>query len=357
MIIPSEFDDLIQAGLGPVVEQLEETFNGENARPTYIFRDRLGKRYSLDGTYKMFGVDNGLIVADVIALDSPLPVKSRPSISSAAGEIPKIGTELPMNETELRQYRILRQAGGDIAQVNAFLFGDVRRVYGGVLEQIESQYLEGLSTGVIVRDTDNVGLGIRVDFGYDASNSFNASVVWGSAGFTPISDIVEVLNQIDADGKVPTLIQLDRNSMNQILNSDEAKALYGDFAGLPGYGSRLTESKLNEAMEDSYGVTFEVMNRSVTTEVNGVKVTKKPWGSGQVVVLTSFQVGTLVWSEVEEMSAPVGGVNYTRAEDMILVSQYRLARPSLKQYTGAQAVALPVIDKNVVYKLDTTSIA
>ena len=65
----------------------------------------------------------------------------------------------------------------------------------------------------------------------------------------------------------------------------------------------------------------------------------------------------MVWSTVEEMEAPVGGVNYSRAEDMILISQYRLARPSLRQFTGAQAVALTVIDKNVVYTLDTTAIA
>lgn len=110
-------------------------------------------------------------------------------------------------------------------------------------------------------------------------------------------------------------------------------------------------------MRDAHNVTFEVMNRSVTTEVNGVKKTSKPWGAGQVVILTADQVGTLVWSDVEEMNAPVGGVNYTVAESMILISQYRTARPSLRQYTGSQAVALPVIDKNVVYKLDTTAIA
>lgn len=357
MIIPSEFDEIIQGGLSPVVLALQETFNGENARPTYMFRDRLAKRYSVDGTYKNFGVDNGLIAADVIALDSPLPVKSRPAISSAAGEIPKIGTELPMNETQLKQLRLLKAAGGDIRLVQSLVFSDVRRVYGGVLEQLEAQYLEGLSTGVIVRDTDNVGLGVRVDFGYDASNSLNASVIWGQTGYTPISDIARVIDKIDQDGKTPTIILLDRNTMGQILKSDEAKALYGAYIGDGTFSVAPTESKLNEAMRDAYNVTFEVMNRSVTFEVNGVKKTLKPWGAGQVVILTAEQVGTLVWSDVEEMTAPVGGVNYTRAEDFILISQYRTARPSLRQYTGSQAVVLPVIDKNVVYKLDTKAVA
>jgi hypothetical protein len=63
----------------------------------------------------------------------------------------------------------------------------------------------------------------------------------------------------------------------------------------------------------------------------------------------------LVWSEVEEMSSPVGGVNYSIAEDFILISQYGAKRPSLKLWTDAQAVALPVINGYNVYKLDTTT--
>lgn len=74
MIVSSEFDSLIKAGLSPVVLALQQYYNGSNVVPTYSFRQGLGKKYSVDGTYKALGVDNGLIVADVIALDSPLPV-------------------------------------------------------------------------------------------------------------------------------------------------------------------------------------------------------------------------------------------------------------------------------------------
>lgn len=358
MIAPSEFDDIIAAGLEPVVLSLQETFNGENARPTYLFRQFLGKRYSIDGSWKSLGIDNGLIAADVIALDSPLPVKLRPSISQASGQIPKLGTELPMNESELKQLRLLKRAGGDLAQISTLIFQDTRRVYGGVLEQIESQFLEGLSNGFFVRDTLNVGLGVRADFGYLTGNQFNASVVWGNTGYTPISDIVSVLDKADADGVAITRILLDRATLNQILISDEAKALFSNYNRSLNAGSRITLSQLNEAMGDSYsGIVFEEINRSVTYEVNGVKTTVKPWATGQLIFLSSDQVGSLVWSDVEEMEAPVGGVNYARAEDFILISQYRTVRPSLKQWTAAQAVALPVINGFNIYKLDSTQTA
>lgn len=356
MIVSSEFDSLIKAGLSPVVLALQQYYNGSSVVPTYSFRQGLGKKYSVDGTYKALGVDNGLIVADVIALDSPLPVKSRPAISSASGEIPKIGTELPMNETELKQLRLLKRAGGDLAQINSMLFSDVRRVYGGTLEQLEYQYLEGLSTGVIVRDTDNVGIGVRVDFGYDSSNQFNASVVWGQAGYTALGDIITSLNNISQAGKSVVKIKLDRQALNQLLQSDDAKNFVAAGMGVSLAGA-ITLARLNDYFSAEYGAVFELVDRSVTVEKNGVKKAIKPWAAGRVVFECATQVGTLVWSTVEEMEAPVGGVNYSRAEDMILISQYRLARPSLRQFTGAQAVALTVIDKNVVYTLDTTAIA
>ncbi len=69
MIVSSEFDNLIKAGLSPVVLALQQYYNGSSVVPTYSFRQGLGKRYSVDGTYKSLGVDNGLIVDDVIALD------------------------------------------------------------------------------------------------------------------------------------------------------------------------------------------------------------------------------------------------------------------------------------------------
>lgn len=358
MIAPSEFDEIIQAGLEPVVLALQETFNGENARPTYLFRDYLGKRYSIDGSWKTLGFDNGLVAADVISLDSPLPVKLRPALSQAGGEIPKLGTELPMNESELKQLRLLKRAGGDAAQISTLVFQDTRRVYGSVLEQLESQFLEGLSNGFFVRDTLNVGLGVRADFGYLPANQFNASVIWGGVGYTPISDISAVLDKADADGNAVSRILLDRATMNQILISDEAKALFANYNRSINAGSRITLSQLNEAMGDSYsGIEFVEINRSVTFEVNGVKTTVKPWATGQLIFLSADQVGTLVWSDVEEMDAPVGGVNYARAEDFILISQYRTVRPSLKQWTAAQAVAMPVINGANIYKLDTTAVA
>lgn len=365
MIIPSQYDELIAAGLDPVVIALQEQFNGENVEPGYSFRNYLGKRYSPDGSWQNLGVDNGLIAADIIALDSPLPVKERPSISQAKGEAFKIGTELPMNESDMKQMRLLARAASEseLLQVQRMLFSDVRRVYGGVLEQIEYRFLQGLSQGFFVAQAnggtpqDNVGLGLRADFGYQASHLINASIVWGQPGYTAVGDLVDLVNTASSPGNGQRIVQIlmDTATKNLLLASPDAANFVANFNGALNNGGRPTFTRLNEALQTEYGFVIVEVNRSIITQINGVKTTQTPWVAGQVIGLTQSQIGTLVWSDVEEMNNPVGGVNYSRAEDFILLSMYRTARPSLKQWTGSQAVAIPVINSDLVYKLDTTT--
>lgn len=355
-IVNSEFDALIAAGLDPVVLALQETFNGDNVQPDYSFRRDLGRRYSPDATYKTMGYDSGLVAADIVALDSPLPIKSRPPVQEAGGLVPKIGTERSMNETDRRQLRLmLRAARGesDLIRIQSMLFRDVRSVYGGVLEQIEWRKLQGESQGYFVADTENVGLGVRVDFGYRPQNMFGASIVWGQPGYTAVGDLVRVVDAAAGNGVNITRVRMNTATKNLLLASPDAANLVSNFYGALNQGVRPTFTSLNTVLQTEHGFVIEEIKRSVKYEVNGVQTVVQPWAAGQVTFLQSGLIGDLVYSEVEEMSTPVGGVNYSTAEDFILISQYAAKRPSLKQWTDAQAVALPVINGFNVYKLDT----
>lgn len=361
MIVNTEFDELIAAGLDPVVLALQESFNGDNVQPSYSFRRDLGKRYSIDGTYKTMGFDNGLVAADIIALDSPLPIKSRPVIEQAGGIVPKIGTERSMNETDRKQLRLLlrsldRNDRVGLARVSSLLFNPVRHVYGGVLEQIEYRKLQGESQGFFVADTDNVGLGVRVDYGYRSQNMFGASVIWGQSGYTALGDLVRVVDAAAQNGVIIDRVRMDTATKNLLLSSADASNFVSDFNGALNNGTRPTFTRLNEALQTEYGFVIEEVKRTITTEINGVKNTFNPWAAGQIIFHQAGTFGDLVWSEVEEMSSRVGGVNYSIAEEFILISQYGAKRPSLKLWTDAQAVALPVINGYNIYKLDTTSV-
>ena len=56
-----------------------------------------------------------------------------------------------------------------------------------------------------------------------------------------------------------------------------------------------------------------------------------------------------------EQDSPVAGVAYQTVEDFILVSKFRLNRPSLAEITNSQSRVVPVIDGvEDIYLLDTT---
>lgn len=355
MIAPSEFNALSAAGLEPITLVLQERFNGENAQPAYYFRRFLTPRYSLDGTWQAITLNNGLIVADVVALDSSLPLKTRPSMSKVSGELPKIGTERGLNESELRQLQLLQRAGSDAVLVSRLFFQDVRAVYGGVLEQWEAMTLQGLSSGeILVNEDTNVGTGIRVNFGYPTDNLFNPTVVWGGAGYKPISDLIRVAEKArEVDGNSLTRFLMNRAQLNQILASDEAKNLFANSQGIASVSFQPTTDQINAALQTNYGFELEVITRSVVYEKNGVKQTINPWKAGQIVGLTDDNVGSLVYTDLAEATNPVAGVNYSTVENSIMIKQYRLVRPSLKQVTASESMSLPVISEvERIYKLD-----
>lgn len=359
MIAPSEFNAIAARGLGPVTLAVTEKYNDQNRPQPYYFRRFLTPKYSLDGTWNALTILNRAIVADIVALDSALPLKTRPSAGSVKGELPKIGTERSLNETELKQLRLMLRAGEDELIIMRSYFQDVDSVYAGILEQWEALTLQAISTGsILVTETTNVGTGIRVNFNYPASNLKNPAIAWGSNGYTPITDLVTIADAAGQEGNPIARFLMNRPQLNQILSSTEARNLFAQSQGIATGSFNPTLPQLNAALQTAYGFELEVITRTVTYEVNGVQTTVNPWATGQVVGIVSDNLGSLVYSDVEENTARVAGVNYSNGENNILIKQYRLVRPSLKQVTASEAVSLPVISEvNRIYKLDTTTAA
>lgn len=335
-----------------------ETLNGEDRQPSYLHRTMLRKEQSLDGKWASLASDNVNVVADVVAMDSSLPLKSRPAIQSATGDIPKMGMELKLNENQLFALDTLVARGASDAEIIAKLFADTPRAITGIYEQNEAIFLQGLSTGVALVDGDNVGTGVRLNYGYLASNKFGAGVVWGGAGFTPVTDIQNVISAASDKGRTITNILMDRATFNQIRTSDEGKGLYAASIGVPAAGAPIPNSRnFQESFTDETGATITIVDRSVTYEVDGVRTARKPWAAGQVVFLTSLEVGSLVWTKVVEMNHPTAGVTYSIVDDFILVSKYVLNRPSPAEFTSSQAMVVPVISNvESIFLLDTTTV-
>jgi hypothetical protein len=342
-----------------VVERINDTTN-PNAL-NYLHRQMLRKEYSPDLKWESLSVSTSIVAADVIAMDSSIPLKKRDSIARGKGDVPKIAMELALREKELTELGILARMPGRTNDFIRRLFADTERVIQGQYETLEYMFLLGLSSGVTVIEdtTTNVGTGIRIDYGYLAENQFGVPVVWSNTASTPLSDINNrMIDKATTDGNTISLVMIDKVTFNRIAATTEARNMYANDSGFFGSAAPIpTLEQLNKATQGKYGYIFQIVDRSVRFQKDGVNTTKKPWVTGAVVGLTSNQVGTLTWGTLAEMEHPSKNVNYTTVDESILVSKFVLNRPSLAEITNSQQLALPVINNvDSIYTMDSLTV-
>lgn len=351
----SQFVKYVQKYFTGFVARVVKTLNGEDRAASYLHKSMLTPKQSIDGKWTSITSDNQNVVADVVAMDSDLPLKSRPSLSTASGDIPKMGMALKMNENQLDQIDTMIAKNADVSDIVSELFDDAKRVLVGIEEQKEYLFLRGLSSGVALTDSENVGTGVRVDFGYSADNKAGVPVLWSTpATATPISDIQELISKADAKGKTISYIMLDKVTFNLARKTAEAASLYATSVG--NFGSTKpnpTYSQFQELLETELGVSLIIVDRSVKFEKDGVKKTVKAWDEGKVILLTDNNVGNLVWKRVVEDSHRSSAIEYRTGEFGTLLSKYVTHKP-FGEWTDVQARQLPVITAvDQIFQLDT----
>lgn len=359
----SQFIEYIDSFLPGLTLSIVERLNGTTTAPTpYLHRQMLREDYSVDGKWQSIFGSYSTIMADVVAMDSPFPLKSRDSLGGATGDIAKMGIELWLNEKQLTELDTLVAQGGTKAQIAAKIFEDLPKTITAVYERLEYLFLQGLSTGIALADSDNTGTGIRLDYKYPASNKFGVGVVWSNvASATPVDDINRIVTKATADGNSISRLMMDKTAYNNLIKTTQMKELYGAGIGFGGDYTKipsLTPTQANSVLLERTGVgTIQIVDWTTRYEKNGTKTTVRPWADGAVVALGANQVGSVVYARLAEESHPVAGVSYQKAGSFILVSKFRENRPSLKEFTTSQARVVPVIaDVDQIYLLDSKTV-
>jgi len=354
---------LIQQYFPSLVTSIVEKYNGTNFPLPYYYRQHLRPEFSIDGKWSSLSVNNTRVAADIVAMDSDIALKKRPSMGMATGDIPKMGMKLRLNEKELTDLyslvaRLQFNGSAQESQIVARLFRDTDSVIGGGYERIEAMFLEGLSTGTtIVHDSETVGTGIRLDYGYLAQNAFTSSVPWATiATAKPLTDLQKLMDRARSNGDVITTLMMDAPTFNNMAGSAEGKNLYAASIGFAGANPpTATFDNFNQALQRNRLPQIELIERSVILQKNGVNTPTIPWAAGRVVAVTTPQIGTLAYARLAEQDAPVNGVDYQLADNFMLVSKYRQHEPSLSEVTKMQARVVPVINNvQSIYTLDST---
>jgi hypothetical protein len=336
-------------------QSVTDLINGSKNSLTYLHRTMLRKVYSPTLRWGSLSTLNTAVSADVVSMNSSLPLKKRDSIKKADGDIPKIGMKIPLDENTMNELNILLAVGGQENEVIRKLFGDSKKCITGIWERLEYMFLQALSTGyILVADDDNPGLGIRVNFNHPASNKFGVSTKWSDSAAKPIDDIDRVIEAARPTGNIIRYILMDKATWNKFKVNQQVRegyAFYRDFVGsnIPPVQS---VTKANEYLQESYGVQIQIIDRQVMVEKDGKQKSVKPWADNAVVFLTDLNVGDLTYGKLAEETFPSKSVDYQKLDDFILVSKYHTNDP-IKEYTSSQAIVLPVINNiDSIYILD-----
>jgi hypothetical protein len=350
-----QYVDKLMKGFTSLVEKI----NGRNKDVTYLHKTMLRKEYSADQKWETAAVDTTFVTADMVAMDSPLPLKMRDTVSQAGGDLPKIGIKRVLREKQINTLNIMIAQGAGEKQVVAKLANDLVACSKGIDEKNEANFLEAISNGVVaIEDIEKTGLGFRADFGYLPENQFGVE----KKGVVSYEDIKRVLEYADAKGSTIDTIMISKTLYDKVRNQRWAKELvanyngqvYGDSTNLP----TPSASKFNDAFaDDNNGVKFLVVDRTVIEERNGKRTARKPFNANKMVFLVSEQVGALVWSNCAEKTNPVEGVKYQVVDGYKLLAKYSVNEPALQELTTGQALVLPVIEGvDQIFTLDITDV-
>lgn len=359
-IVKSLFSQFVEKYFSGIVAKVTEKYNDKPKEEQLMFERMLTEDYSADMTWKSAGINHSVVAADVVSLGSRLPLKKRGSLSTAAGQLPKVGVKYRKDEKDITDMNIMIARGTNEATIAGKMFNDVSKAIKGVKLRNEILFLQGFSTGMCLVDSENNdGTGIRVDYGYKEENTLHAiTAPWGNQSATPVTDLQQLFDKALEDSNAINHIWISEKRFNDIRRSAEGKELAARFLNMVIVSTPPTpkRSVMLEALGDEFGATFHIVKSSIRIEKpDGSFDSVKPFAEDNVIATPTEDVGRLVYGTLAEETNPVDGVTYEKSGSYILVSEFSNNEP-LEEYTASQAICLPVIDGvDEIYVLHTDS--
>lgn len=357
----SLYFDYVQKYFPQLVISVIEKMNGKsNQQQTLLYQSLLEPEYSADSRWSSVLAEYSRVAADVVSLDSELPLKSRDVIETSTGDIPKLGLKTYLNEKQMKDIQSMIANNLPTPQIIQKIFADVPRVIEAVRERIEDIFLSELSTGIGL-STRNNGTGVRIDVGYYEGNKFGTQVAWTGNPDTalPLDDMQKVFDKAMDDQNTITDIWADDTWLQGFYRSFQARGQFAFDNGVTAGNNTvpvLDFAKAQQILMTKWGVNLHRVARSIKTEINGVKNQHNPWAKGVAVFTCDEVLGKLVWTDTVESGRPVADVEYQTADDFILVSKYALNDP-WREFTASQAMVVPIVNNvDRIYLLNSTEV-
>ena len=340
-----------------LAKAIVEKVNGKKTPLTYLHKEMLTPELSIDLKWQTLNVDGSVVSADVVSMDSPLPLKKRDSFGTASGDIPKLGMKISLNEKTISDIEVLKSRNVESAVIVGKLFSDTSKCIYGIYEKLEWIFLKGLSEGIVLIDDDtNVGTGIRVDYGYPLANKFGATIPWSDiANAKPIDDIKRIIKQAKIKGNNPAILMMDESTFDSLAANQQTRDQYAFSQNFGGQNVSIPIPDLeqvNTLMQKRYKLTIVIVDRTVVAERDGKRTNQTPWAANKIVFLESAKVGKLVYGILAEETHKNIAVSYDKVDNFMLIKKWHSPEP-FAEWTSSQALVLPVINNvDAIYLLD-----
>lgn len=345
----SIYAEYVQKFFPQFITSVVERLNGQNVTQlTYLYKQLLDVEFSADGRWASILAEHTRVAADVVALDSELPLKSRDTLETASGDIPKIGMKVYLTEKQMKDIDAMIAQGLPLNQIIRKIMADTPRCIEGIYQRIEDIFLSELSSGVGISERNN-GTGVRIDMNYKEANQFHAAITWTGNPDTalPLDDIQAVFDKALEDQNVITDIWADDKWLKGLYQSQQVRAQFAFNAGVSvaagGAVPILGFDQAAQVLKTKWNIELHRVAPRIKTEINGNKRSHNPWAEGVAAFTCDARLGKLVWTTVAEATRPVADVTYQNADDFILVSKYSTNDP-IREFTSSQAMAIPVLD-------------
>lgn len=350
----SLFTEIVEKYFRLVIGKITEKFNDSKTEPVLLHKTMLNEEYSADLSWGATELNHSIVAADVVSLDSSLPLKKRGKISNATGTIAKLGVKFRKGEKQITNINIMVARGADEATLASKIFDDAPKAVKAIDVRTEIMFEQALSTGQVLvvdrsDDGNNDGTGVRADFGYLDANKFKSVVApWGKKAARPIDDLRQMFDKASSDSNIITNVYMSKKYFNYMRSCAQSKLLTATFENQVITSAALlpvpSRRAFLDALNDEFGATFHVVDAVFKVEnPDGSTTPVRPWAEANVIGVPSDVVGRLVYGTLAEETNPVANVSYQKSGSHILVSKYSKTDP-LEEFTAGQALCMPVID-------------
>lgn len=353
----SLFAEYVREFFPMLVTSIVEKLNDKNrTQLPYFYKSLLTPDYTSDSRWASILAKYNRVSADVVALDSELPVKSRDTIEVVSGDIPKIGMKMYLTEKQMKDVQSLIATSRPTAQIVDKIFADLPRVIEGVYETIEGIFLSELSTGVGIAPRSN-GTGVRVDMKFLDANKFGVKALWSDTKANALDDLQKIFDKAMDDENVITDMYADDEFLKAFYSNEQVRQQYAFNQGFVGDKIPVLDlEKAQEVVRRKWGVELHRVARKIRTELNGERKNSDAWAKGTAAFTCDERLGSLVWTDLVESTRPVPNVTYETADDFILVSKYSQTDP-WREFTASQAMVVPVLNNvDRIYLLDSKQV-